>query len=89
MEPPPIPLPAPVGGRGRTRVRDGPGRTRQNRDKRPMFASYTPTLQDLYLLMGNPQKAVTVLGGALAAILLFWGAVYVFVTYILPWLRKP
>ena len=33
MEPPPIPLPAPVGGRGRTRVRDGPGRTRQNRDK--------------------------------------------------------
>mgnify|MGYP003405572046 FL=1 len=53
-----------------------------------MFASYTPSLTDLYLLMGDPAKAVTVLGAALAAILLFWGAVYVFVKYILPYIRN-
>lgn len=53
-----------------------------------MLASYTPSLTDLYLLFGNPAKAVTVLGAALAAILLFWGVVWFFVTYILPYIRK-
>lgn len=64
-----------------------PGKGNQQQ-KRHMFASYTPSLTDLYLLMGDPAKAVTVLGAALAAILLFWGAVYVFVKYILPYIRN-
>ena len=44
---------------------------------------------DCFLLYSDPQRAVNVLGAILAAILLFWGAVWFFITYILPWLRKP
>ena len=53
-----------------------------------MLASFTPkTLMDCFLLYADPQRAVNVLGAILAAILLFWGAVYFFFKYVLPWLQ--
>jgi len=53
-----------------------------------MIASWSPTtLMDCFLLYADPQRAVNVLGAILAAILLFWGAVYFFFKYVLPWLR--
>jgi len=42
---------------------------------------------DCFLLYADPQRAVSVLGAILAAILAFWGAVYFFFKYVLPWLR--
>jgi len=48
----------------------------------PLIASYTPTLQDLYLLYANPKAAAAVLGAILAAILLFYGVIWFYVTYI-------
>lgn len=53
-----------------------------------MLASFTPkTLMDCFLLYADPQRAVSVLGAILAAILLFWGALYFFLRYILPWIN--
>lgn len=52
-----------------------------------MLASWYPTtLMDCFLLYADPQRAVSVLGAILAAILAFWGAVYFFFKYVLPWL---
>lgn len=48
----------------------------------PLIASYTPTLTDLYLLYANPKAAAAVLGAILAAILLFYGVIWFYVTYI-------
>lgn len=47
-----------------------------------MIASFTPTLTDLYLLYGNPAKAAVVLGAILAAILLFYGVIWFYITFI-------
>lgn len=41
---------------------------------------------DCFLLYADPQRAVSVLGAILAAILAFWGAVYFFFKYVLPYL---
>lgn len=86
-DPPPIPPPAPVGrvvGSDPETGRDAHGiQTLPN-----MLASWSPTtLMDCFLLYADPQRAVNILGAILAAILLFWGAVWFFITYVLPWLR--
>ena len=53
-----------------------------------IIASFSPkTLMDCFLLYADPVRAVSVLGAVLAAILLFWGALYFFMRYVLPWLR--
>lgn len=54
----------------------------------PILGSFTPSLTDLYLLYANPKAAAAVLGAILAAILLFYGVIWFFITYILPWIRK-
>lgn len=72
-------------GRESETGRDAPG---EKRHKKTMLASFTPkTLMDCFLLYADPQRAVSVLGAVLAAILLFWGAVYFFLRYILPWIN--
>lgn len=70
-------------GRESETGRDAPG----NQTPLVMFASWTPTtLMDCFLLYADPQRAVSVLGAILAAILAFWGAVYFFFKYVLPYL---
>jgi len=46
-----------------------------------LLASFTPSLMDLFLLYNDPLKASAVLGAILAAILLFYGAIYVYLKY--------
>lgn len=48
----------------------------------PVLGSFTPSLTDLYLLYANPKAASAVLGAILAAILLFYGVIWFYVTYI-------
>lgn len=45
------------------------------------FASYSPSLMDLFLLYNNPAQASIVLGVILAAILLIYGAIAVYIKY--------
>ena len=45
------------------------------------LASFTPSLMDLFLLYADPIKANAVLGAILAAVLLFYGAIYVYLKY--------
>jgi len=45
------------------------------------IASFTPSLMDLFLLYADPLKASMVLGAILAAILLFYGAIWVWLKY--------
>lgn len=53
-----------------------------------IIASFSPkTLMDCFLLYHDPQRAFAILGAIFAAILLFWGALYFFLRYVLPWLR--
>jgi len=52
-----------------------------------VLASYIPSLMDLFLFYADPRKAAIALGFILAAVLLFWGAVWFFFNYVLPWLR--
>ena len=60
----------------------------EKRHKKTMLASFTPkTLMDCFLLYADPQRAVNVIGSIRAAIMLFWGAVYFFFKYVLPWLQ--
>lgn len=47
------------------------------------LASFTPSsFMDYCLLYADPMKATAVLGIILAAILLFWGAVWFFFVYL-------
>ena len=46
-----------------------------------LLASFTPSLMDLFLLYTDPIKANAVLGAVLAAILLFYLAIYVYLKY--------
>lgn len=46
------------------------------------LASFTPSLQDLFLLYSKGlQASALVLGAILAAILLLYGAIWVWITY--------
>lgn len=47
----------------------------------PTIASYTPSLMDLFLLYGDPRKATLVLGIILAAALLLYGALAIWLKY--------
>jgi len=54
----------------------------------PVLGSFTPSLTDLYLLYADPARAAAALGWWLAGILLVYGVIWFFITYILPWIRK-